>query len=115
MPFTVMIAAEQNGLVQTVSSILRLLSLSCVITMTTNAAEKVIESLREQEPNLLILGFSRSSAQSVIHEARARRPGMRVLWLSESTEPLPEADATMPQPLTALRLINAVSKALQSS
>ena len=113
MPFSVIIAAEQHSIVQTVSSILRLLSISCVITLTTNAAEKVVESLRDQEPNLLILGFSKSSACSVIHEARARRPGMRVLWLSESTEPLPEADATMPQPITALRLVDAVMKLLK--
>ena len=113
MPFSVMIAADQQNLIQSVCSILRLLSLSCAITLTTNAAEKVGEYLREQEPNLLILGFSKSSARSVIHEARERRPGMRVLWIGETDEQLPEADASMPQPLTALRLIDTVMKMLK--
>ncbi len=113
MPFRVMIAAEQHGIIQTVSSILRLLSLSCVITMTTNAAEQAVESLREQAPNLLILGFSKSHARSVIHEARTRRPEMRVLWISESNEALPEADATVPHPITALRLVDTVIKLLK--
>ena len=49
----------------------------------------------------------------MIHQARRSRPGMRVLWLSESAEPLPEADATLEQPLTALRLVDAMSRALK--
>ena len=113
MPFRVIIAAEQQGIVKAVCAIMRLLSMSTVITLTTTAMETLTEHLHEHDTNLLILGFPRSSARSVIHQARRSRPGMRVLWLSESTEPLPEADATLEQPLTALRLVDAMSRALK--
>ena len=113
MPFKVIIAADHHGLIQAVNAILRLLSLSCVVTMTTTLTEAVREHLVEQEPHLMILGFSRKHAQSVIRHAREARPGMRVLWVSEASDPLPEADATLSQPVTALRLVEAVSRAMK--
>ena len=81
MPFRVIIAAEQQGIVKAVCAIMRLLSMSTVITLTTTAMETLTEHLHEHDTNLLILGFPRSSARSVIHQARRSRPGMRVLDL----------------------------------
>ena len=113
MPFRIIIAAEQAGFITAVCGILKLLSLSCVISMTTDMSDALLDYLREHDTHLLILGFSRSSARRVIREARQYRPKLRVLWVSENDEPLPEANCTLPQPMTSLRLIEAVSRALR--
>ena len=113
MPYRIILASDHTPLIRAVMDILRLLSLSFVITLTTDTAEAGADRLQGQDPHLLILGFSRASARKMIREARARWPRMKVLWLGESAEPLPEADASVNQPLTALRLIDGVSKALR--
>ena len=113
MPFRIMIAADHHSLIQMISGILRLFSLSCVITLATTASEMVTENLQEADPHLLILGFSRSHARNVIKEARTSQPRLKVLWLGEDSEALPEADATLSRSVTPLRLVDAMTRALR--
>ncbi len=113
MPFRIIIAAEQAGFIRAVSGILRLVSLSCVITMTTDMWEVLLDHVRKHDTHLLILGCNRSNARDLIREARTYRPKLRVLWVGEDDEPLPEANCTLRQPLSALRLIDAMTRALK--
>ena len=113
MPFRIIVASEHVSVIRTVTGVLRLLSMSCVITLTTTLTEQMIEHLHEPEANLLILGFPRPHARSAIQRARACRPKLRVIWIGDTDGSLPEADSTLSQPYTALRLIDAVTKTLR--
>ena len=113
LPFKIIIAAHQTGFINAVCGILRLLSLSCVITLTTDMLEPLLEHLQKHDSHLLILGCDRENASFVIREARQRKPKLRVLWVGQNEEPLPEADCTLCEPMSALRLIDAVSRALK--
>ena len=112
MHYHIVIAAEQEETVRSVCTILRVLSLSCTITLTTTAGEAMIDYLQEHKPHLLILGFSHAAASRLTHLARNACPALRVLWLAEGTDTLPEADVSLPEPVTALRLINSIFLAL---
>ena len=112
MHYHIVIAAELEETVRSVCTILRVLSLSCTITLTTTAGETMIDYLQEHKPHLLILGFSRAAASRLTRLARKACPALRVLWLAEGTDTLPEADVSLPEPVTALRLINSIFLAL---
>ena len=113
MPYRIIIAVQHQSLIQMICGVLRLLSLSCIVTLTTTATDQMTELVHDLEPHLLILGFSRKNAGAAIRDAREARPRLRVLWLGESEEPLPEADVTLSCPVTPLRLVEAMSRAMK--
>ena len=113
VPYRIIIAANHQNLIQMICGVLRLLTLSCIVTLTTTAADQMMKHVCDHEPHLLILGFNRKNAQAAIRGAKEARPRLRVLWLGETDEPLPEADATLACPVTPLRLVEAVSRAMK--
>ena len=105
MPYRIIIAVQHQSLIQMICGVLRLLSLSCIVTLTTTATDQMTELVHDLEPHL--------NAGAAIRDAREARPRLRVLWLGESEEPLPEADVTLSCPVTPLRLVEAMSRAMK--
>ena len=66
MPYRIIIAVQHQSLIQMICGVLRLLSLSCIVTLTTTATDQMTELVHDLEPHLLILGFSRKNAGAAI-------------------------------------------------
>ena len=113
MPCRIIVAAESCHLMKAICSILQLLTVSCVITLSTTASEDVLEHLNRHDAHLLILGYNKAHARSLIHSARTLRPQLRTLWLGRDDETLSEADSTLQSPYNTLRVAHALSSAVQ--